>query len=217
MKELGPLFVHPQSAGAVWILIALIALVTIGLATLALVHGRMPVALNSSALLLLPVFAYVLGDLHVLEESKRVEFCGSCHTTMSPLVESLSLDLNNLASVHYRSGAVSHVNACYQCHSGYGIWGTVPAKAAGIRHMVRTITGGYDYPLRSHSFDIRSCLDCHAEAVPFRRVSSHRRREVQEALLSGELSCAGVCHPPAHPPEALRGDQAWIQRGEGLR
>ncbi len=217
MEELGPLFVYPQSTSAVWILIALVAIATIGLASIALTRGRMPAALGSSGLLLLPGFGYVLGDLHLLEESKRVEFCGSCHATMSPLVDSLSMELDNLASFHYRRGAVPAANACYQCHSGYGIWGTVPAKVAGIRHMARTLTGTYEYPLRSHAFDIRSCLDCHAEAEPFRRVYSHRSESVQEALLSGKISCAGVCHPAAHPPEALGGAEAWVEHAKGLR
>ena len=56
MEELGPLFVHPHSESQLGILIGVIAVVTIALATIALIRGRMPIALSSTALLLLPAF-----------------------------------------------------------------------------------------------------------------------------------------------------------------
>ena len=82
MEDLGPLFVAPHEPDRMGLLIAVLAGVVIAVALVALVRGRLPDALSSSVLLLLPLFAYVLGDLHLLEESKRVEFCGSCHETM---------------------------------------------------------------------------------------------------------------------------------------
>jgi hypothetical protein len=124
---------------------------------------------------------------------------------MSPLVASLAEDNGTIASTHWRSGAVSHVDACYQCHSGYGIWGTVDAKMAGVMHMVRTVTGNYALPIQAHSFDNGACLGCHAQAVPFREVEEHRDPEVQQDLLSGTSSCAGECHEDAHPESALWG------------
>jgi cytochrome c nitrite reductase small subunit len=206
LNDLGPLFVHPYEPDRFWILIALVAVATIGLASIALVRGRLPAALAFPALLLLPVFSYVLGDLHVLEESKSVEFCGSCHETMSPLVESLRTGDGSLASTHYRTGAVSYTDACYQCHSGYGIWGTFDAKLAGVNHMLHTATGRYELPLRHRgTFDISSCLGCHAQAAPFRDVEVHRDPGIQESLVAGEMGCTGACHPSAHPPEALNG------------
>ena len=54
-------------------------------------------------------------------------------------------------------------------------------------------------------FDINSCLNCHAQAERFRAVEAHRPPDVQEALMSGEMSCAGLCHPAAHPESALGG------------
>ena len=212
MTELGPLFEVPHSPGSTWLAatIVLVALVVIGIASIALIRGRLPVALSSAALLLLPAFSFVVADLHLLEESKTVDFCASCHTTMSPLAESMrSGDDESLASIHYAKGAVSHADACYQCHSGYGLWGTVNAKMAGVGHMVRTVTSWYHYPLESKSFDIASCQGCHSGAAPFREVPVHRTDFIQKRLLSGDLSCAGVCHPPAHPTRALNGAEAW--------
>lgn len=214
MEELGPLFVPPHDPDRFWILVLLFALPAVGAALIALVRGRLPDALSSYAFLLVPVFAYVLGDIHVLQESKKVEFCGSCHTTMSPVVAAMKGDSDTLSAIHYRSGAVPHDEACYTCHSGYGIWGGVSAKRAGITHMLHTVTGGFDYPLElAGSFDIQACLNCHAEATPFRSVADHQDAELQAALLSREMTCTD-CHPSAHPSHALNGVAAQARKSD---
>ena len=122
------------------------------------------------------------------------------------LPAALASDKESLASIHYRRGLVPHDEACYTCHSGYGIWGTMDAKMAGVMHMVRTLTGDYTLPIELHgTFDIGSCLNCHATSPAFRDVKDHQDPEVQKALLSHEMSCTGVCHPEAHPASALTG------------
>ena len=210
MEDLGPLFVAPHEADRLGLLLAILAGVVICAAVVALVRGRLPDALSVSALLLVPLFAYALGNLHLLEESKRVEFCGSCHETMSPLVEAMRSDGEYLSSIHYRRGAVPHDSACYRCHSGYGLWGDARAKFSGVMHMVRTVTGRYEFPLqKSGTFDIASCLDCHAQAAPFRAQEAHRDPDLQKSLLAGEIGCVGACHVDPHPPEALEGAAAW--------
>lgn len=206
LEDLGALFAHPADPHGVWVLVLLCSAVTVSLAGIALVRGHLPAALASPALLLLPIFSYVLGDLKLLEASKSVAFCGSCHETMGPVVEAMRTDEDSLAGIHYRLGAVSWETACYQCHSGYGIWGGVNAKVAGFRHMAHTVTGRYEFPLEHRGdFDVNACLDCHAQAVGFREVASHRNPATQDALLTGAMKCAGMCHAPAHPPEALMG------------
>ena len=210
MESLGPLFVPPDSPDRFWILILLFALPTMAAALYALVRGRLPAALSYAVLFLMPVFGYVLGNIHVLNESKSVEFCGSCHETMQPLVEALQSDGATLAASHYQRGAVSHRDACYQCHSGYGIWGGTRAKMAGVSHMILTVTGNYTHPLRLvGTFDIQSCLNCHAGARTFRDVEAHRQPSIQRALLERDLHCTPACHPAAHPPAALNGLAAW--------
>jgi len=170
----------------------------------ALIRARVPQPLVLAGVLL-PLGAYGFGALLVVEDSKEVAFCGSCHV-MTPIVESLKADDGSLASIHFISGRVPHDEACYTCHSGYGIWGGVSAKRAGIMHMVHTVNGNYDLPLKLNGrFDIKSCLNCHAQAERFRAVEAHQPLDVQQALVSGEMSCAGLCHPSAHPESALRG------------
>lgn len=210
MQDLGPLFVAPHEPDRLGPLVALIAVGVIAVGLLVLVRGRLPDVLSFSGMLLVPVFLYAIGDLHLLEQSKRVEFCGSCHETMSPIVEAMRSDTEYLSSFHYRRGAVPHEAACYRCHSGYGLAGDTKAKLAGVMHMLRTVTGSYTFPLKKvGTFDIQSCLDCHAQAAPFRAQEAHRDPDLQKSLLSGEIGCTGACHVDPHPPEALQGAAAW--------
>src|SRR5262249_62138001 len=98
---------------------------------------------------------------------------------------------------------------CHTCHSGCGIWGTFGAKRAGVMHMVRSLTGRYALPIELEgTFDINSCLGCHAGAASFRAVTAHQDPDLQAALLSRTMSCTGACHPAAHPEDALTGGAA---------
>jgi hypothetical protein len=174
----------------------------------AIARGRLSPATGVAGLVL-PAAAYALGMLMVMERSKDTQFCGSCHL-MTPIVESLhATDGSSLAAVHYTRGLVPTGEACYTCHSGYGIWGTFDAKRAGMMHMLRTLTGRYDLPIKLHgTFDIDSCLGCHAGAASFRAVEAHQDPELQKSLLDHTMSCTGMCHPAAHPAEALMGGKA---------
>ncbi|HEV7731955.1 MAG TPA: hypothetical protein VGR62_07325 [Candidatus Binatia bacterium] len=207
----GPLFVSPPVEPAVDWLTSLPILVALPAAIVlvwALMRGRLPPA-AAVAGLLLPIAAYGLGMLMVMEKSKEVRFCGSCHV-MTPVVESLAAtDGSSLAAIHYTRGLVPTGEACYTCHSGYGIWGTFDAKMSGVMHMIRTLTGRYELPLQLHgTFDINSCLGCHAGAESFRAVEAHRAPDLQEALMNHTMSCTGACHPAAHPDDALTGGGA---------
>lgn len=202
----GPIFTWPPVAhGLSWaeLLPLLVAAPAMVLLIQGIVRGRLPQAAGAAAVVVLPLTAYLLGVMLLMEDSKQVQFCGSCHL-MTPIVESLNRDDGDLASLHYRHGRVSHTDACFVCHSGYGIWGTVGAKIAGLRHMLHTVTGRYEQPLKlSGTFDIGSCLTCHAQAASFREVEAHQAPDLQEALMSGEMSCTGICHPSAHPDDAI--------------
>ena len=205
-QALGPLFVHPSTPHYLWIAAAIVALFAIVICVIGLVRGRLGPTAALNGLLVLPAVAFLLGNIVVMQESTSVEFCGSCHETMSPIVESAFEDNGSLASTHFRAGAVPSGEGCYQCHSGYGIWGNFDAKTAGVFHMLHTVMGTYEYPLAMRApFDISSCLGCHAESQRFRDQVAHQDAGIQAALLSGEMGCAGVCHPAAHPAEVLTG------------
>jgi hypothetical protein len=133
---------------------------------------------------------------------------------MPPLVASLSSEEESLAAIHYQRGAVSRVEACYTCHSGYAIWGTVSAKRAGLGHMWRTLTHDYEFPLEHKGpFNIDSCQNCHAGTRAFREVEDHRDPELAQAMFDREIGCTGDCHPAAHPESALHGKPyVWVPK-----
>jgi len=202
----GPLFLPPGAHGLPWLsVLALVVAVAAAVILLwAEIRGQLPHAWILAGVLL-PAAAYGFGSWLVVERSKQVPFCGSCHV-MTPILKSLTEDDGSLASLHYMRGLVPTEEACYTCHSGYGMWGGVAAKLAGFGHMVHTLTGHYELPLKLNGpFDIDSCLNCHARAARFRAVEAHQPPDVQAALLSGEMTCTGLCHPAAHPEHALQG------------
>ena len=207
----GPLFASPPIEPTIdWLrlLPIVVALPAAAILIWGLTRGRLSPPMAMAALIL-PGVAYGLGVLLVLEESKSVQFCGSCHV-MVPVVQHLATsDDTSLAAMHYQRGRVPTTEACYTCHSGYGIWGTFDAKKAGVMHMIRALTGTYELPLKINgSFDITSCLGCHAGAATFRAVEAHQAPDLQAALLDHSMSCTGMCHPAAHPEEALNGGAA---------
>jgi len=204
----GNLFISPPVEPAVdWVTVLpiLVALPAVVILLWGLVRGHLPPALAVAGLVL-PAAAYGLGMLMVMEKSKDVRFCGSCHV-MTPVVESLrATDGSSLAAIHYTRGLVPTAEACYTCHSGYGIWGTFGAKRAGVMHMLRAATGRYVLPIHLEgTFDINSCLGCHAGASSFRAVEAHKDPDLQASLLNHTMACTGACHPAAHPEAALTG------------
>ncbi len=188
------------------LIVALFVLVTapaVLVLAVGLLRGRLSPLGGVTGLVILPGLAFVFGNLALMERSKSVDFCGSCHE-MAPVVATVVGNGGSLAAIHYRAGFPSE-EACYVCHSGYGIWGEVGAKAAGVQHMWASLTGSIHYPLAIYEpFDYSSCLGCHAESRDFRAAAVHDDPEIQSMLRSGELRCAGTCHPVAHPPEALQ-------------
>jgi hypothetical protein len=75
--------------------------------------------------------------------------------------------------------------------------------------MVRTVTGRYALPIQLHgTFDIQSCLGCHAASSRFRKVEDHQPLDLQQELLTGVTGCTDPCHEDAHPEEALMGGEA---------
>lgn len=207
MDPHGPLFAGPPAAhGISWaaVLAIAVAIVAALLLLWVLIRGRLPAGYAAAAVLL-PLAAYAFAALYLLEGAKQVTFCGSCHL-MTPIVQSLESNDDSLASIHYARGRVPHEQACFACHSGYGIWGGVDAKVAGIRHMLLTVTGRYTLPLRHGGpFDIDSCLGCHAFAQNFRAVEDHQDLDLQKELVERKIGCTGDCHPAPHPESALNG------------
>src|SRR5262249_55482244 len=113
----GSLFPPPPveaPGGWLGLLPILVAVPAAAILIWALVRGRLPPAAAVAALAL-PAAAYGLGMLMVMEGSKDVRFCGSCHV-MTPVVESLSPpDGSSLPAIHYTPRPLPTREACPPC------------------------------------------------------------------------------------------------------
>ena len=146
------------------------------------------------AFLLLPVVLFsTLGS--VLEETKSVQSCASCHV-MEPFVKDLTNPLSDtLASAHFRNRWIPE-NQCYSCHTSYGIHGTLEAKLGGLRHWWLYVTGTWKDPIRYRgTYPNSNCLACHANTPKYDAVKTHVKNAA--ALAADQKSCAS-CHTP-HP------------------
>ena len=206
MENLGPLFIPPGDATEAIpaVLPLLLALGAIAACVWLLVRGKAGESMMVASIATVPILAFALSDAVLIERSMRTEFCVTCHL-MEPLLETARPeDPASLASIHISRGAVSDSQACFTCHSGYGLHGEFDAKLAGVRHMILTVLDTHSQPLAIHgTFDIDSCRNCHAASVRFRSVEAHQVQEIQDALLAGEMSCTGMCHPAAHSDVAI--------------
>jgi cytochrome c nitrite reductase small subunit len=149
---------------------------------------------------LVPFMVAFLSFSHGLESSATVESCGSCHV-MTPYVNDLrNPESTTLAATHFKN-QYSQEKHCYECHSDYGLTGTLSAKLAGLGHVWRYTTGSYTTPITiAHPFPNARCLECHGASQKFRNSAGHPKEEMAN-LASGATSCL-LCHAPAHPAPA---------------
>ena len=132
---------------------------------------------------LVPILVGFMTFAHGLESSATVAACGSCHV-MTPYVQDLKdVKSETLAATHYKNRFIL-TNQCYECHSDYGLAGTVSAKLAGVGHVLRYMTGSYTLPIKI--------------AKPF--LKSPSKQDILPDLMSGKISCID-CHGPAHPEQ----------------
>jgi len=149
----------------------------------------------------LPLASIGFGSLLVFERAERVEFCSSCHLAMKPYVDDMiDPSSRSLAALHYRNRYIPR-NQCYNCHTSFGLFGTVQAKIAGVIDVHRYYTRAFRLPLAMREpYANTDCLKCHAGAV--RWVAAHD--EAKEAILGGKVTCMS-CHGDANPAHVTGG------------
>ena len=158
------------------------------------------------ALFVLPTAAAMLGNASNLETTKTVTFCGKCHVMTSYVNNAHDKNALNLAALHGRLPAY-HEEACYNCHSDYGMFGGVTTKLGGMRHVWDFYTNdwtkpGHEPPALYKPYDTRRCLECHA---PLRQGAPLEHRVHAAKIEDHSVSCAAKgCHGPPHPP--------WVQQ-----
>jgi cytochrome c nitrite reductase small subunit len=165
--------------------------------------GRGPWAALIVGVAVLPALSIAFGSVLVFARAERVEFCSSCHEAMKPYVDDMLDPASaSLAAVHFRNRYIPR-NQCYNCHTSFGMFGTLQAKAAGIIDVHRYYTRSFRRPLAMREpYPNTDCLQCHAGAV--RWVAAHLDR--RDEILDGRLSCMS-CHgdsAPAHLTEGRR-------------
>jgi nitrate/TMAO reductase-like tetraheme cytochrome c subunit len=166
--------------------------------------------LRFTGLLVLPIFTMFLGSFATFEGSKKVEFCHSCHSAMDPYVNDMRNKASTtLASLHYNNRYIQ-TEQCYQCHADYGVWGTIKAKATGLRHLyywirnTETARGEKQITLYGH-YRNEMCLHCHAGSQRFLKAEDGLHLDMANDFLvndpiTGEPKTFCLdCHGPAHP------------------
>ena len=147
-------------------------------------------------LFILPITATTSTALTVLEGTKSVDACASCHV-MKPFVDDLkNLHSATLASRHYRNSWIAK-DQCYACHVTYGVNGTFEGKRDGFRHWLYYVTGTYQDPIQyTGSYPNSNCINCHGKTLKWQRVKSHHA--LFSDLSTGKIACID-CHGPPHP------------------
>lgn len=147
---------------------------------------------------LVPIMVGFMTFAHGLESSATVSACGSCHV-MTPFVRDLrDPKSDTLAAVHFKNRFILR-NQCYECHSDYGLAGTISAKLSGVGHVLRYTTGRYTLPIKiAKPYPNSGCLECHGESQRF--LSSPSKKDILPELMSGKMSCLD-CHAPVHPEQ----------------
>ncbi len=165
-------------------------------------------------LFLLPMLSLTLDGEYHLENSKRTEFCLSCHT-MSEHGKSLYVDDSTfIPAAHFQRQLVPREKACFTCHTDYTMYGDVTAKWRGLRHVYVYYLGNQPLPpaIELYSpYNNRECLQCHAGARSFEEGFSHTQEAATlPAIRSNELSClSSGCHEMVHEVEMLNQLEMW--------
>lgn len=147
-------------------------------------------------LFVLPMIVTWTTTKTVMEGTKSVQACMSCHV-MHPFVNDMENPSSpTLAARHYRNNWIAK-DQCYSCHVTYGVTGTVEGKRDGFRHWLYYVTSIYADPIQyAGSYDNSNCLDCHRGTAKWERVKSHQALAAEVA--ADRIACI-ACHGPPHP------------------
>jgi hypothetical protein len=100
----------------------------------------------------------------------------------------------SLAALHYKNRYIPD-NQCYNCHTSYGIFGTVEAKKEGLTDVYKYYTRTFHSPIKMrHPYPNHDCLKCHAGSAKW--LASHE--DYKDSLFSGQATCM-QCHADSNP------------------
>ncbi len=156
----------------------------------------------------LPSFSVATGMVLVFSRAERVEFCGSCHRVLQPYVDEMTDSTSeSLAAVHFRNQFIP-ADQCYECHTSYGLFGSLEAKIQGVREVMRYYTGTYELPITIwRQYSNADCLKCHARSARWLALEAHTDARFQRDLYEDRTSCMD-CHDSAHDVEPANHQEA---------
>lgn len=147
-------------------------------------------------LFVLPVLVGISAMGTLLEETKTVESCASCHVMDPFVLEMQDPQGGSLASRHYENNWIAD-QQCYHCHTSYGVQGDLAAKRDGFRHWLLFVTETWPEPIEfAGSYPNQNCTACHGGTPKYEAIPSHTA--LADDLASNKVSCTS-CHGPAHP------------------
>jgi nitrate/TMAO reductase-like tetraheme cytochrome c subunit len=152
------------------------------------------------AFCVLPILCGSMAASTHIERSKQTKFCLSCHI-MEPYGKSLYVDdPAYIPAAHFQNHRVPPDEACYTCHTNYGLYGGVRAKIGGLRHIYIQYFGTPPAPenIKLYTpYNNRECLHCHSGARSFETNPVHTA--MMDQLKSNEMSCiTSGCHDTIH-------------------
>src|SRR5262249_30915682 len=121
--------------------------------------GRISLALLVAGIAVLPFISTSVGMVLAFERSKQPELCGSCHRAMQAYLGDMTRpDSKSLAAVHYKNRFIAS-DQCYECHTAYGLRGSLQAKRQGIVDIYKYYTGSFRVPIAArHPYRNEYCL-----------------------------------------------------------
>ena len=150
----------------------------------------------------LPLFSVTATTGVILEQSKTVDSCASCHS-MDPFISDLrNPSSTTLAARHYRNKWIPH-DQCYECHTTYGLHGMFDAKLDGMRHWWKYVTDDWKRPISYlGEYPNSNCLECHGGTPAYENAGAHL--VAFKALKRDVVLNCMLCHGPPHPTSKQR-------------
>ncbi len=164
------------------------------------VQGGVPWGLLVVGIALIPGVVFSFGTILVFERAEKVEFCESCHLSMQGHINDMrDPKSESLAAVHYKNRYIPS-NQCYECHTSYGVNGTVEAKISGTVDLYKYYTRTFHKPIKMREpYPNGDCLKCHAQALKWLK----QHEDFKAALFKGETRCL-ECHGAEHPAHTVK-------------
>jgi cytochrome c-type protein NapC len=163
------------------------------------------------AFFFLPVLCMFAAGSEHIERSKQTTFCLSCHV-MEPYGKSLYVDdPQHVPAAHFQNHRIPADEACYTCHTDYGLYGGIHAKMRGLHHIYTQYLGHPPAPdqIKLYTpYNNRECLHCHLGARSFMSNAIHMA--ILDSLKTNEMSCiTSGCHDTIHNVGSLNKVKFW--------